>query len=143
MDAESIKADPPKRKRRWFQFSLRTLLIGVMLLAVAFDFCGYVGRQAEIVRERRALLDRIVRLGGCYNNISRRYFPMDWHAVHLRGGTPSPPLGQPTLSAIRELLGDEAIQCVGLSPDASLYDEARAKFPETSIGLMGPPPLRQ
>ncbi len=27
MEAEPTKAEPPKRKRRWFQFSLRTLLI--------------------------------------------------------------------------------------------------------------------
>ena len=29
----------PKRKRRWFQFSLRSLMIGVTLMAVV---CGYV-----------------------------------------------------------------------------------------------------
>ena len=34
MEAEPTKAEPPKRKRRWFQFSLRTLLIVVTLLAV-------------------------------------------------------------------------------------------------------------
>ena len=28
MQAEPNKVEPPKRKRRWFQFSLRTLLIG-------------------------------------------------------------------------------------------------------------------
>jgi hypothetical protein len=33
MEAEPPKAEPPKRKRRWFQFSLRMLLIGVTLLA--------------------------------------------------------------------------------------------------------------
>jgi hypothetical protein len=27
MEAETPKADPPKRKRRWLQFSLRTLLV--------------------------------------------------------------------------------------------------------------------
>jgi hypothetical protein len=27
MQTEPSKADPPKRKRRWFQFSLRSLLI--------------------------------------------------------------------------------------------------------------------
>jgi hypothetical protein len=43
----------PKRNRRWFQFSLRTLLIVVTLLAVV---CGYVGWQAKIVRERKAML---------------------------------------------------------------------------------------
>jgi hypothetical protein len=28
MEAEPPKADPPKRKRCWYQFSLRTLLQG-------------------------------------------------------------------------------------------------------------------
>ena len=39
-----------------FQFSLRTLLIVVTLLAIP---CGYVGWQAKIVREREAMLDKI------------------------------------------------------------------------------------
>ena len=34
MEAEPIKAEPVKRKRRWFQFSLRTLMIGVTVVAV-------------------------------------------------------------------------------------------------------------
>jgi hypothetical protein len=33
MQTEPPTADPPKRKRRWFQFSLRTLMIGVTLAA--------------------------------------------------------------------------------------------------------------
>ncbi len=33
MEAEPPQADPPNRQRRWFQFSLRTLKIGVTLLA--------------------------------------------------------------------------------------------------------------
>ena len=63
MQTEPPKADPPKRKRRWFQFSLRSLLILVTLLAVV---CGYVGRQAEFVRGRQAMLGRIDGLGGVY-----------------------------------------------------------------------------
>jgi hypothetical protein len=39
--------------RLWFSFSLRTLLIGMALLATPL---GYVGWQAKIVRERKALL---------------------------------------------------------------------------------------
>jgi hypothetical protein len=35
METEPPKADPPKSKRRWFQFSLRTLLIGVTLLTIS------------------------------------------------------------------------------------------------------------
>jgi hypothetical protein len=50
----------PKRKRRWFQFSLRSLLIGVMLLAV---LCAYVGWQAKIVRERNAMRAQMKRRG--------------------------------------------------------------------------------
>ncbi len=38
---------PPKR--RWYQFSLRTLLIGVTLLAVA---CGWAVDHVRLVRER-------------------------------------------------------------------------------------------
>jgi hypothetical protein len=30
MESEPPKVDPPKRKRRWFQFSLRSLLIVVL-----------------------------------------------------------------------------------------------------------------
>jgi hypothetical protein len=30
----AMQTDPSNRRRRWFQFSLRTLLIGVTLLAV-------------------------------------------------------------------------------------------------------------
>src|ERR1700682_1572334 len=46
------KADPPKRKRRWFQFSLRSLLLVVTLLAI---LCGYVGQQVEFVRAREVM----------------------------------------------------------------------------------------
>ena len=74
-----------KRKRRRFQFRLRTLMIGVSVLA---GLRGYVGRQAEIVRERSALLQQIVGLGGCYNNISSKCFPVDMRAVYIAAVQP-------------------------------------------------------
>jgi hypothetical protein len=49
-----MEAEPPKGKRRWFQFRLRTLVIVVTLLTVR---CAYVGWQAKIVRERKAMLE--------------------------------------------------------------------------------------
>ena len=52
MQTEPHKTDPPKRKRHWFQFSLRSLMIGVMLFAI---LGGYVGRQVEIVKERELM----------------------------------------------------------------------------------------
>ena len=52
LQTEPPKADPPKRKRRWFQFSLRTLMIVVTLLAIP---CAYVSWQAEIAKRRMAM----------------------------------------------------------------------------------------
>jgi hypothetical protein len=51
MQTEPPKAEPPKRNRRWFQFSLRSLTIGVTLLAVP---CAYVGYNLNWIRERDA-----------------------------------------------------------------------------------------
>jgi hypothetical protein len=50
MQAEPSKADAPKRRRRWFQFSLRTLLIVVTLFAIV---CAYVSWQMRIVAVER------------------------------------------------------------------------------------------
>jgi uncharacterized membrane protein YidH (DUF202 family) len=45
MEAEPPIADSPKHKRRWFQFSLRSLLIVVTLLAAAFAYVGWQNRK--------------------------------------------------------------------------------------------------
>jgi hypothetical protein len=39
MQAEPPQAEPPKRKRRWFQFSLRTLLIVIAIMAIQIAVC--------------------------------------------------------------------------------------------------------
>jgi hypothetical protein len=39
MESEPPTADLPKRKHRWFQVSLRTLLIGVTIVAVQCAVC--------------------------------------------------------------------------------------------------------
>jgi hypothetical protein len=49
MQAEPPKADPPKPKRRWFQFSLRTLLILTVACAVG---AAWVAREMERKRIR-------------------------------------------------------------------------------------------
>jgi len=64
MESEPPKAEPPKRGRRWYQFSLRTLLIVVTLLAIP---CAYLSWQAKIVAERRRLLHVLAKGGGCYS----------------------------------------------------------------------------
>jgi hypothetical protein len=52
MEAEPTKADPPKRKRHWFQFSLRTLMIGIAILAI---LCAYVSWQGKIAKRRMVM----------------------------------------------------------------------------------------
>jgi len=52
-----------RRGCRRFQFSVRTLLIIVVLLAIPL---GWVGWQAKIVRNRQALLMRVISRGGEY-----------------------------------------------------------------------------
>jgi hypothetical protein len=41
-----------KSGRRWWQFSLRTLLIGVVVLSLPL---GWLARQVQIIRYRHAL----------------------------------------------------------------------------------------
>jgi hypothetical protein len=47
---EPPKADPPKRKRRWLQFSLRTLVLAITLVCI---WLGFTANQAK--RQKRAV----------------------------------------------------------------------------------------
>ena len=96
-----------------FQFSLRTLLIAVTLLAIP---CGYIGWQAKIVRERQSLRMKVTQMGG----------------FHLKLCFSGPPH---ELSIIRRWLGDQAWGTI-MIPESALpqdFDEVRAAFPEAEI----------
>jgi hypothetical protein len=54
MESEPPKAEPPKRKRRWLQFSLRTLMIFVTLIATA---AWVVADRQRLIRERDDALE--------------------------------------------------------------------------------------
>ncbi len=57
MEAEPINAEPPKRKRRWFQFSLCSLLIGITLLAILCPAATWVVRDRQrLIREQEQLI---------------------------------------------------------------------------------------
>jgi hypothetical protein len=105
----------PKRQRRRFQFSLRTLLIVVTLLASA---AGYVGRQYEIVQNRRSFIDDHLNR---YGNLE--VDPSD--AVEVPW--------------IRRLLGDEGVEKLGLDADSDKNERRRAAalFPEAQIMACG------
>jgi Leucine-rich repeat (LRR) protein len=64
-DNAAMEAEPlitkPKRKRRWHQFSLRTLLILTLILAIP---CAWLGRKIDQKRREREAVEAIVKLGG-------------------------------------------------------------------------------
>ncbi len=129
MQMESQNADPPKRKRRWFQFSLRTLLIAVTMFCVVVG--GYVGRQVKIVRERKTMAQWIEAHGG---------FCLIAVELPTHDGAERP-------SLLRCWLGDHTVEEVFL-PNAIDADEAaqiRATFPGVHLrctfgGPFRPPP---
>jgi hypothetical protein len=88
MEAEPTNADPPKRKRRWFQFSLRTLLVSTIIIAVA---CGWLGKRIEQKRKDRETVAAIIKLGGIVT--------YDYQTEDLRANPSGP-------GWLRDMLGD-------------------------------------
>jgi Leucine Rich repeat len=60
-DADPPVGAPPKRKRCWFRFSLRSLLISTLICAVG---SAWVARKIEQKRREREAVDAIRKLGG-------------------------------------------------------------------------------
>jgi hypothetical protein len=111
MQSDPPKLDQPTRKRRWFQFSLRSLMIFTMVVAVA---CGWVGWQAKIVRDRKSELNRAVnmRLIGIDSDDRAKAIP--W---------------------LRRLFGDVSVNSISMPPDTTIdeLDRLRALFPESRV----------
>jgi hypothetical protein len=90
METEATSA-PPKHKRRWFQFSLRTLLIFTAVVAVGCCWLGYRIEQKR--REREA----VKAIEGTYGIVEYDYQTAE------RGGRKAAPFGP---SWLRSILGD-------------------------------------
>ncbi len=118
MPTEPPKADLPKPKRRWFQFSLRTLLVGVTLFAIPL---GYVGWQTKIVSERKAILKRVLA--------DRRFFVRPTRDICDNGTL------NKSIPRLRWMMGDTWIDSVRASPKTSDDEIERLKvaFPEARI----------
>jgi hypothetical protein len=108
-----------KRKRRWFQFSLRTLMIVVTLLAVPL---GYVGWQSKIVRNRNAWKSNRPAADPPYSTYAATF-------VVLRGDPDQKP------NRMRRWLGDEANETIALPTTATDEDIRKAivLFPEAEV----------
>jgi hypothetical protein len=108
MEAEPPKADLPKRKRRWYQFSLRTLLILVTIVCIVG---GWLGSKIDQKRRERAAAEAIVKTQG---QVSWDYQRVagDPHSWQPAGAIPFGP------SWLRAILGDnffsevDCIYCV-------------------------------
>jgi hypothetical protein len=88
MDAE------PKRKRHWYQFSLRTLLIFTLVLAIA---CAFLARRVGLKRRERQAVEAIVKAGG--------QVQFDYQRGKFVGGN-FPAISPPGPAWLRSALGD-------------------------------------
>ncbi len=113
MQTEPSTAGPPKRKRRWFQFSLRTLCVIVTLFCVG---ASWIGSQARTIQERKAALASHSRFIILYSFVD------------------GPDRSEVT-SPIKRWLGDMPVEHMVLSPDTPPADlnTIRETFPEAEI----------
>jgi len=122
----------PEPVIRWFpriRFSLRTLLIAVVLFSIPL---GWFGWQVRIVRHRKVVLQRVVESGGCYARDLFEALLWDEPAVAvslLRTGN-----ADDRPSEVRQWLGDQAVYDIILPKSATEDLIADAKsFPEASV----------
>jgi hypothetical protein len=107
-----MPTEPPKYQRRWFQFSLRTLMIGVTIFCLVIG--SYVAHEAKIVRDRKSELNRAVNM----------------RLIGIDGGD------QPkAIPGMRRLLGDVSVNSISMPPDTTTgeLDRLRALFPESRV----------
>jgi hypothetical protein len=141
MQSEPPNAASPKRQRRWFQFSLRTLMIAVTLVAIA---AWYVRSEANFVNERKELASYIAAQNGAGR--SRVTFASEslqqlkrlkWNLPFRAGSkTYYPPF--PRVAFLREWLGDDfalLVEIYGRRPEAFMK-RLKTAFPEAEIIVM-------
>jgi hypothetical protein len=105
-----------RRRRRWYQFRLRTSLIAVVIAAIP---CGYVGSQARIVRQR--------------NEVQRAW--EDRGAMFCFSDS-NPP------SYLRRRFGDMSAFLIWVPAcDSRERKEIEAVFPEAEISVGGKRPI--
>ena len=94
MEQDLANAAQPKARRRWYQFGLRTLLIGVTLAGCGF---GWLGIKVQNSRQQAAVVAAIRKLGGdvLYD------YQLNSDGVLDRAATPPGP------AWLRAVIGDE------------------------------------
>jgi hypothetical protein len=96
MEPEPPKVEALKRKRRWYQFSLRTMMIGVVIVAIP---CAWLGRKINKKRHEREAVADIIKAGGIV--------VYDYQKPSLKTGQTFKPVEEPNGPALlRNLLGE-------------------------------------
>jgi hypothetical protein len=127
MPTEPANSEPPKRKRRWCQFSLRTAMIVVTLFCTLAG--GYVVRLRSIIAERRAELDRLIALE------SKGELSIGRGGGSIPPDLDDEPFEQASPSQLRQLLGDEAVGVIAFvkRPTEDEVQQLARVFPEAFI----------
>jgi hypothetical protein len=97
MEIEPRAVEPPKRKRHWFQFSLRTLLILTLICAVA---ASWVAHRRDKKRGERETIAAIRKVGGLV------YYDSEVEEKNLAGKIVNP-AGPRGPEWVRKLFGDD------------------------------------
>lgn len=112
MQSEPTQVEPPKRRRRWSQFSLRSLMIVVTLFCVA---AGWFATQARAVRDRKAALYNHARFIILYSFLDEQDRRANW--------------------PLRQWLGDVPIEHMVVTHDIPPddFETIRHAFPEAMV----------
>ncbi len=114
-------SEPTKPRRRWFQFSLRTLLIVVVLIGCGM---GWLGPKVYNARRQRAVVAAIRQLGG------KVAYDYEFNAQ----GEPAPNLESPRKAWLHALVGDDF---VGSVYEVSFDDPANHPLSDADLKLVG------
>jgi hypothetical protein len=113
-----------KPRRRWFRFSLRTMLVVVTILSV------WLAWESSVVRQRRTALAEL-RASGAYQVVTAEAWSQQNSPF---AGLFAPPK---SVSWMRKWLGDEAVQEIWYSwypaPTESELAHLRKVFPEAEV----------
>lgn len=129
-------SEPVRRKKRRlrFSFSLRTMFVVVLLLAIPF---GYLAWQIQIVRERKAILAELGQIAG--DSVTFRYLPVGSSESYLYDFQEPTDVSYTEISRVRQLLGDKP--CFGLIIPQALSSQLVVRienaFPESVIRVFG------
>ncbi|HEY2841060.1 MAG TPA: hypothetical protein VGJ26_18035 [Pirellulales bacterium] len=124
---------PPRR--RWFQFGLRTMFVGVTVFAV------WLGWELRFIRERKSFFESLKQQLDIQDLAAARNVPVTAKYNYII----ITPRTRATIPFWRKWLGDEAgFEVVRMPKTSSAIDleKAKALFPESKIEVWQPPPAQ-